>query len=106
MLLTFILVCDYRYIWIVTCLGLMLVRWAPDVPFDVLNIFKRLFIQMLENHIQCDSVIARSIFSQILTIDTPYLAREDDLWGVCCDSNILLTFCHCYCGVVSNIVIN
>ena len=29
-------------------------------------------------------IMIRSIFSQILTINTPYLAREGELWGVCC----------------------
>ena len=50
--------------------------------------------------IQCGTVITRSIFSIILTIDT------DQLWGGCCDSNIWFTFCLWYRSVVGNIVIN
>ena len=57
-------------------------------------------------HIQHGTVIKRSIFSQILTIDTPYLAHKGEVWGVCCDSKILLTFCHCYRSAVCHIVIN
>ena len=30
-----------------------------------------------------------TIFSQILTIYTPQLAREGEVWGVCCDSNLM-----------------
>ena len=36
-------------------------------------------------NIQCNAGITRSIFSKILTIDTPQLTREGELWGVCCD---------------------
>ena len=57
-------------------------------------------------HILHGTVIKRSIFSQILTIDNPYLARKGEVWGVCCDSKILLTFCHCYRSAVCHIVIN
>ena len=45
--------------------------------------------------IQCGAVIMRSIVSKILTTGTSQLAREGELWGVCCDSNIWFTFCHC-----------
>ena len=34
----------------------------------------------------------RSILSQTLTTDTPWL----ETWGVCCDSNIWFNFCHFY----------
>ena len=34
------------------------------------------------------------------------LARECEIWGVCCDYNIWFTFCHCYRSVVCNTVIN
>ena len=34
---------------------------------------------------ECDAGIAWSIFSKILTIDTPSLTREGEWWGVCCD---------------------
>ena len=39
-------------------------------------------------HVQCGALITRSIFTEILTIDTPQLAREGEVWGVCCDSYI------------------
>ena len=34
---------------------------------------------------QCGAVITQSIFSKILTIDSPKLAYEDKLWNVFCD---------------------
>ena len=39
--------------------------------------------------------IMQSIFSKILTIDTPYLARESKVWFMlcCCDCNIVYNKC-------------
>ena len=36
----------------------------------------------------------------------PGLAPEGEVWCDCCNSKIRLTFCHCCCSVVCNIVIN
>ena len=35
-------------------------------------------------NIQCGTVITRSIFAQIVKINTPKLVCEDEVWGVCC----------------------
>ena len=59
----------------------------------------------LGHRIQCGAVIMWLIFSKILTVDTPLLTREGEVWDVCCDSDICFTFCHCYRSVVYNIVI-
>ena len=42
--------------------------------------------------IQCSAVIVQTIFSQVLTNDTPYLAHEGELWGVFCELNLLLSY--------------
>ena len=63
------------------------------------------FISAFNNKIQC-STVTRSIFSKILTIDTPYLAHEGEVWGVCCGSKIWFTFCHCYHSAICNTMIN
>ena len=54
--------------------------------------------------VQSGAVRTRSIVSKVLTIDIPQLAREGEVWGVCCDFNNWFTFCHCYRSVVCNIV--
>ena len=36
----------------------------------------------------------------------PHNWREGELWGVCCDSDIWFTFCHCYRSVMCDIMIN
>ena len=43
-----------------------------------------------------------SIFLKMLTIDTPYLAREGEIWGVCCEFKVWYMF---YVITVCNIVI-
>ena len=40
-------------------------------------------------HVQCGAVLTRSIFSQILTSDTPDLAHEGKIWDVCCDISVI-----------------
>ena len=40
-----------------------------------------------QGKLQCDAGITRSIFSKILTIDTPWLA-----WGVCREANVWFMF--------------
>ena len=56
--------------------------------------------------VQCGAVLTRSISCQILTIDTPYLAREGEVWGVCCDSKVGFTFCRLYRSAAVNVVMN
>ena len=48
----------------------------------------------------------QSIFCKILTKDTPKLAREGELWGVFCESNVWLMLCHCHHSAECNIVTN
>ena len=42
------------------------------------------------NEIQWDAVITLSIFAKILTMGTPYLAREGELWGAFCEYKLWL----------------
>ena len=49
-----------------------------------------------------NAVITLSIFSQILTIDTPQLAREGELWGVCYEFEVWFKFCTCHCRAKNN----
>ena len=56
-------------------------------------------------YIMCGAVIGRSIFSQILTIDTPQLAHEDKVWRVCCVFEIWFMFYHCHRSTDGNIMI-
>ena len=55
---------------------------------------------------QCGAVITWSIFLKIIIIDTPYLAHEGELLGVCCEFEVWFTFCCCNRSAVCNIMIN
>ena len=43
-------------------------------------------VKQLNIVVQCDDIITRTIFSEILIIDTPSLAPEGELWGVFCEA--------------------
>ena len=45
-------------------------------------------------------MLARSIFSKILTIATPYLARQGEVWRVYCVFSLWLIFCNNMCNTV------
>ena len=55
--------------------------------------------------LQRGAVMIRWTYSKLLTMDTPQLALEGKIWGVCCVSKIWHTLCHCYRSAVCNIVI-
>ena len=42
--------------------------------------------------IQCGIIIMWSIFSKFLTVDTPELTCEGEIWDVCCEYKFLFTF--------------
>ena len=56
--------------------------------------------------IQCSAITMWWAFSQIHIIDTPYLAREGKVWGVCCEFEFWCTSCCCHHSAVHNIMIN
>ena len=47
-----------------------------------------------------------SIFSKILTLDTPYLTREGEVWSVFCESKIWFIFCVSQCNGVWNVILS
>ena len=53
--------------------------------------------------IQRGDVLTRSIFSNFLTTGTPWLARLDETWGVCCEIQVWFQFWWCHCNAVCNI---
>ena len=61
--------------------------------------------------LQYDAVKTQSIFSQILTKDTPKLAGEAEIWGVLCESkdllgNVLMSSqcCMSYCDNMNCVI--
>ena len=59
----------------------------------------------------CEGITVRchynmSTFFKIIILDTPYLAREGEVWGVCWLLKVWFTFCCCYRSTICNIMIN
>ena len=48
--------------------------------------------------IQRSAVVRQSVFSKIITISTPYLARAGEIWGVFCECKPWLMFCLGHCS--------
>ena len=57
-------------------------------------------------HMQCGAVMTRSVFFTIHIIHTPQLTREGEVWDVCFELEVWVTFCCYHYSTVSNIVIN
>ena len=83
------------------CLG----KTGLGLPWGYIITFS-ISLSKMKKQIQRGDIIIRSFFPQILTIDTPLIAREGEILGVCCDSDIWFTSRHCYRCVVCNIAIN
>ena len=45
---------------------------------------------LLQMQIQCSAIIMQSVFTQILTKGTPWLACQGELWDVLCEFNLWL----------------
>ena len=54
---------------------------------------------------QCGAIMALSSLSQILTMDTPWLTCEGEVWGFHREFSIWLVPCHWHCGVEWNIML-
>ena len=53
-------------------------------------------VKQLNVAVQCYAIITRTIFSEILIIDTPLLAPEGELWGVFCEAYAWFMFFYCH----------
>ena len=45
-----------------------------------------------------------TVYSMVSLKHRQISPRSSKIWGVCCDSTIRFTFCHCYHSVICNIV--
>ena len=72
---------------------------------DVFSWMKMNDILLTFHYIQCSAVITRSIFSQILTRDTPQLAREGEIWSVFCEFEVWFAFRASQCSDVWNSIL-
>ena len=60
-------------------------KWCYRMWWYKITTTMMLSLQLYELMLQCGAVITRLIFSQILTINTPYLGLTGEVWGVCCE---------------------
>ena len=85
------------------------IMWLPGCCISRYPVMDSPQTSMVEHYwrrIECGDIMIRSVFSQILTTDTPQLAREGEGWCVCCEVKVWYTFCHCHRSAMCNIVIN
>ena len=54
--------------------------------------------------IQCGAIITQPVFSNMLTIDNPWLTCEGKIWDVFCECKPWLLLCHGHCSGVRIIV--
>ena len=69
-------------------------QWL-DVPKD----------SYLIKYMQCDVIITRSIFSKVLTRETPYHVRDGQVWDVLSAFKSRLVFSCCDYSILCNILI-
>ena len=94
----------------------MLVKWATGTnrkprarEFQwVYGLSPRLIYTCNMGHtwskLQCGAVITWSIFTRILTKDSPYFARKGEVWSVFCEFNLWCIFCFSRCHTIFKIM--
>ena len=85
------LICAYIYMYVCIC------------TYICICVYMYMCIYM---HMQCGAIMTRSVFFTIHIIHTPQLTREGEVWDVCFELEVWVTFCCYHYSTVSNIAIN